>query len=476
VRSLAAAAETVPSDPVLPAIQGTNVVHPTEPITGPERLKQEVRLVVVTNTPATADAATNHAGEFEWEFAWKGWDGLQMQVVRKTRFKSPLRLWSPDQNLPFHQLQLEQVKLSGTIGARVEVDGAAFVTTGNLTDFDDGIELRRLLLSLGGDCILLLPVSYFVELGYTAGEFTLNKSYITFSHIDYLGNFQVGQFQPPMGLDLITSSRDITFMEPAAPNTAIAPGVEVGLQLGQPVFNQRATWALGLFAPGAGSQEYGNASQDYGSAIARITGLPIYHPNQTNPAANQLLHLGLSANVLYSSSSTVRYRSRPESHIAPYVIDTGDIESRGAVTGGAEAAWVNGPLIVQGEFIYSVVQQNNWANLNFGGFYAYAGWYLTGESRPYNPATGAFNRLIPRRNFSFNGDGWGALEIACRFSHTDLTDENVQGGRLDLLMAGVNWYPLSHVKWMFNYGMGGVSGGASDGNMFIFQTRVGVDF
>ena len=33
-----------------------------------------------------------------------------------------------------------------------------------------------------------------------------------------------------------------------------------------------------------------------------------------------------------------------------------------------------------------------------------------------------------------------------------------------------------HVRWMFNAGGGHVTGGPSDGNIVLFQTRVGVDF
>jgi phosphate-selective porin OprO and OprP len=462
----------------VPAASGTNDTASTNAISGPERLEHSTRVVLETNAPPTTSIKTNRPSTFQWEFAWKGWDGLQVQVVQSTSLENPYGLIAPQAD-PANQrprLHLEQVKMSGTFGARLEVDGAAFITDGNLTGFDNGIQLRRLLFSAGGDCILILPVSYYFELGYSAGQFTLNKSYIQFSHIDYLGNFRLGQFQAPMGLDVITSSRDLTFMEPSAPITAIAPGSEAGFQMGQPIFQERATWAFGLFAPGAGAQEYGAAAQDYGSAVIRLTGLPIYHPSRKDPATNRLLHLGVSANILYSTTSTLRYQTRPESYLAPYIIDTGDIAANGAATFGGEVAWVNGPLIVQGEGIYSVVQEEDGQNLNFGGFYAFAGWYLTGESRPYNPATGAFQRLIPRNNFSFSGGGWGAWEVACRFSHTDLSDKNVQGGTLNLLMAGLNWYPHSHVKWMFNYGMGHVSGGPNQGDMFIFQTRVGVDF
>ena len=451
-------------------------------LSGPQRLKQNVRVVIATNPPPAAVGGTNSAPgktkSFKREFAWRGWDGLHMEAVQQTPLTNPLSSVAilPAGASPFGYFNLEQVKLSGTFGARVEVDGAAFLTSGNLKDFNDGLQLRRLRFFAGGDCILVLPVSYFVELGCSADQFTLNQAYLRFSNLGIIGNLQVGQFQPPMGLDLITSSRDITFMEPSSPLQAIAPGIEAGAQIGQPVFHDRATWALGLFVPGAGGIEYGNDSRNFGSAVGRITCLPIYHPAPEDPAGNRLLHLGLSASIVYPTSSTLRYQSRPESHIAPYVVDTGDISASSAATVGAEVAWVSGPLCLQGELLQSVVSQEGGGSANLGGFYASASCYLTGESRPYDTQAGAFKRLIPRHNFNFGQGGWGAVEINARFSHTDLTDSNVQGGRLNLLMAGVNWYLHPHVRWMFNYGFGRVTSSPSQGNMNIFQTRVEVDF
>jgi phosphate-selective porin OprO/OprP len=72
--------------------------------------------------------------------------------------------------------------------------------------------------------------------------------------------------------------------------------------------------------------------------------------------------------------------------------------------------------------------------------------------------------------------GWGAFEIAARFSYTDLSDGDVHGGKIGLLMGELNWYLHSHVRWMFNAGAGHVSGGAYDGHLVLFQSRVGVDF
>ena len=181
------------------------------------------------------------------ELRGKAGTGLQIEAVQRTPLADPLESLGLQKKGtgPLSYLHLEQVQLSGKFGARLEVDGAAFATTGNLTGFDPGIQLRRLRVFAGGDCILLLPLSYYIELGYGAGKFYLNQSTLSFPAGRYLGTLQVGQFQAPMGLENITSSRDIAFMEPAAPIQAIAPGIEAGAQVGKPIF--RPARYLGLW-------------------------------------------------------------------------------------------------------------------------------------------------------------------------------------------------------------------------------------
>ena len=416
-------------------------------------------------------------GSSRWEFSWQGWNGLHIELWRKTHLANPLDalgLVDPDL-LPI--IHLEQVKFSATLGARLDVDGAAFRTTGDLTGFDDGVQLRRARINFGGDAILFVPFRYEIQIGYVPSQFNLHEAFLNFPNIKWIGSLQLGQFQPPMGLDLITSSWSIALMEPAAPLQAIAPPIEAGAQVGEPFANRRATWFLGAFGPGAGSEEYGSVSSGFGNALGRVTWLPFGRLDPEHPSANRFLHLGLSVSSQYASSGTIRYQARPESYIAPFVIDTGDITSSSVTTAAAEVAWVNGPFSVQSEFLQSFVGRTNSSSLRFGGFYAEASWFLTGETPRYDPETGAFGRPVPLRNFSFRkGEGWGALEVAVRYSHTDLNDQDVHGGLLKMWMTGLNWYLQPHLKWMFNYGRGSVSGGASQGDMSIFQARVGVDF
>jgi len=50
--------------------------------------------------------------------------------------------------------------------------------------------------------------------------------------------------------------------------------------------------------------------------VGRVTGLPIFSREPEHPESQSLLHLGVSASLVYASENTVRYRSRPESHLA----------------------------------------------------------------------------------------------------------------------------------------------------------------
>ena len=462
----------------------------------PNELRQRVHLTVESNLPpAKVETNATLASEkhFRWSLSWEGWNGLDFEMWRRTLLGQVMpgvtnaeealtaRSWlghSPPTNA--FRLHLEDARLSLNLGARFDIDAAAYVTGSQFQGFDNGLELRRARLIAKGDCVLVMPVSYQLEIGYVPHTFSLQDSFLVFQNLDLVGDLKVGQFQPPMGLEAITSSRDSTYMELAAPIQALAPGSDAGFQLGRPIFDDRLTWRFGLFGPGVG-QDVGDASQDFARAIMRFTGLPIYDFDPKKPYSTRLLHLGLSANVLYSGDSTVRYQSRPESYQAPYVVNTGDIDADGALVVGGEAAWVNGPFSIQGEFLHSFVREtlstNGTPTLNFNGFYASASWFLTGESRPYDRRRACFGRVIPKHDFDLRrGTGLGALELAARYSYVDLNSDNVRGGRMSMLMTSLNWYLQPHVVLRFEYGFGHVSDFSPSGNINVFQTRLQLDF
>jgi phosphate-selective porin OprO/OprP len=442
---------------------------------GPQKLKREGSAIVKTNSIATGEAVPDKKKSFQFNSEWQGWNGLQIEISQKTTIPHPFSdltevMEGTNANRVIH---LEELKMSGNIGAKFAVDAATFVTSKQFEGFDSGIELRRARVYAKGDCLLVLPVSYELEVGYIPNEFYIENSYLSFKDIAWIGELKMGQFQPPMSMEMITSSRDLRFMEPAGPVQALASGTSVGIQIGQPILAQRMTWRMGLFTHGVGT-DYGDASEDYARTITRVTGLPFW--TETEDGSTRALHLGLSASAQYSGNRVIRYRTRPESHLAPYVIDTGDIAAEDALTVGTEIAYINGPFCIQGEYLHSWVGEKNGRIPTFNGLYTSASWFITGESRPYDRYEGVFGRVIPKHNFNFGRDGWGAWELAGRWSYVDLNSDEIHGGRLGMLMTGVNWYLHSHLKWRFDYGFGRVQNHTPDGNVNVFQTRVEVDF
>jgi len=87
----------------------------------------------------------------------------------------------------------------------------------------------------------------------------------------------------------------------------------------------------------------------------------------------------------------------------------------------------------------------------FKGGYVSLGWMLTGESREYNAKRGLVGRLKPSSPFATGGEGLGAWELAARFNTLDLTDNSVNGGEMDSVTLGVNWYPNPYARLMLNY-------------------------
>jgi phosphate-selective porin OprO and OprP len=87
---------------------------------------------------------------------------------------------------------------------------------------------------------------------------------------------------------------------------------------------------------------------------------------------------------------------------------------------------------------------------------------LTGETHPYNAAAAAYGGIKPAHPFDINGGGWGAWEIAARYSTMDLnnligTTTGVAGGRQNVVTVGLNWYANSNVRLMFDYLHGDIS-------------------
>jgi len=318
------------------------------------------------------------------------------------------------------------------LGGRIMADGAHYDEDVNA--LGSGTELRRVRLSWDG---VLGEHWRFKSAAELAGGVDIKGAYI-----DYLGHpgytFRFGRSKELVSLEELTSSKYTTFMERAM-LTELTPGFNIGLAAGRTA----ASWGIGggLYAGG----EDGEDEQDEGFGV---TGRAYVSPWRSD---DMVAHLGLSASYRESGDSrSIRFRARPESHVTDNrLIDTGTIADVDNVTRfGFESALVAGPVSLQAEYLAAELDRGGGLpDLGFDGWYAYASWFPTGESRRYDE--GEFGRVTPLR--PLGSGGAGAFELGLRFSTLDLTDQDVTGGEQDNLTFGLNWYPTSNVRFMANY-------------------------
>jgi phosphate-selective porin len=143
----------------------------------------------------------------------------------------------------------------------------------------------------------------------------------------------------------------------------------------------------------------------------------------------------------------------------PFTLD----EASSAQVYNAELAATYGPLFFQSEYLWFNVDRTAFAplpSLKFQGGYAEVAYALTGETRPYNAASASYGGIAPANPFSLTG-GWGAWEIAGRYSTIDLNDRlgaatGVAGERQTIYTLALNWYVNRNVRFMFDYLHGNV--------------------
>jgi phosphate-selective porin OprO and OprP len=418
-----------------------------------------------TTSPSSASSepAGNHHPTMSvggWRIVWD--DGLHYEFHQLVPFGPELRPFRAEG----HPL------VEGTVGFKLQVDAAAYDARPTLPDVADGIEVRRARLLTEGQLFLFRPIDYKVEFGVTNESVYLNDFYLGLRDLPMVGTLKVGQMNAPFSLDRLTSSLDTTFMERATPVDAFAPGYLAGVLIQNHFVGDRVTAAAGWFSNGTGD-DAGDASDGLSRLVGRVTWLPYVDESSGAPG---LLHLGLSGSYVFSLSDSIRYRSRPESHLAPYLIDTGDIDAQNAGLVGLEAAVVYGPFSVEGEAIVALVDPRSGRDLAFWGFDVSGSWFLTGESRPYDRRTGVFSPVVPHAPFSLEKWRPGAWELKLRWSYTDLDDGPIHGGRMGILSAGVNWYLDRHWRMTLEYLYTRADGPSGDGALHTFQSRLQLRF
>ena len=392
-------------------------------------------------------------------------------------------------------------KMSVTAGGRIMWDWETFdqnnVSIARDGDFLNGTEPRRVRVFLKGKGFDV--IQYKLQLDFAGGDAAFKDVYFQINELPYLGHVRVGQFYEPWGLETQTSSNYITFMERSTINElGNIGGRKTGVMAHDYDACERMTWWLGAFVSRENSDPpvfpFDDFDDNGGTAIdGRITFLPWYD-EATN--GRGLFHVGAAytyrdiASVTNNATDRVRFRARPDLHLAGHMADTDQIQDCDEINAAAlEAAMVYGPFSIQAEYAKYWLKRTGNANPEFDGGYIYASWFLTGENRVYKRTDGVFSRVKPFENFfrvrAEDGciyTGKGAWELGYRASYLNLSDAGIRGGVLTTHTFGVNWYLNPYTRFMVNYvharshDKGAAYAPGVDGTCDGFGVRAQIDF
>jgi len=355
------------------------------------------------------------------------------------------------------------------IGGRIQHDWAWFHAEDELEDDvgdqESGTEFRRARIYMSGT--LYEVFEFKAQYDFAGGDADFKDVFIGIKETPRLGvGFKVGHFKEPFGLEELTSSNDNPFMERSL-TSPFTPGHNSGAMIYRTLGEGSFGWAAGVFRD---VDDFGFGQGDDGryAITSRLSGA-VWNRDE----GRQVLHLGAAYSHRNPNSNEIRFRERPEAHLATRFVDTGTFTADRENRVGVEAAWVSGPLSIQSEYMHSFVDgEDGVSDVDLNAFYIMASFFLTGEHRPYtvkgSKGGGYFGRVKPKHNF-LKDDGMGAWEAAVRYSRVDLNDDGLRGGELNDFTAGVNWYWNANFRTMFNYVLSRVSGVDDPGHGF--QTR-----
>lgn len=393
------------------------------------------------------------------------------------------------------------------VGGRTHFDGSWYHAGPAVTSdpstvalIRDGVDFRRARLRIDGTMYEVVDwaAEYdFMNSSIIGTSVSVLPSptdlWITLTHLPIVGNFRIGNQKEPIGFERLVSSRYLPFMERSFNQDAFYQGFNNGFVPGMLLFDtaldERATWAVGFFKPTNNSFAFNTGGGEY-SATGRFTLLPV-----DEDEGRRLLHLGVSGRTAGLDEGLVTYRTRgPErsgvNAIWPLYAGTPAINGSGQHAVNAEVASVWGPLSFQADYLFNFVQS---AFLTGGpvvgtvfyhGGYVEALYFLTGEHRAYNRKAGVFDRVVPRENFHSRpcGDcrfvGGGAWQFGVRYNHLNLNDHGINGGRLNDLTFGLNWFLNPNLKIQWNYSLTARASAVPnhDGPIQGFGMRVAHDF
>lgn len=365
-------------------------------------------------------------------------------------------------------------------------------------DLSSGGNFRRAQIGLRGTLFGDWSYNFTYDFGGSAVE-TGGHIYTAYLQYDGLAPFalRIGAYAPPAGIEDGTSASDLMFLERNSPaNLARSITGSPGRDAVSAIYaGKRLFAAVSL----TGGKVQDSAVYDEQQAVlGRVSGL-LYDDKDfsllVGANGTYVFKLPDAAANDAGGRHSVKLSDYPELAVdstASKLVNTGSLAADHYAMWGLEAAGRFRNVYAQGGYFAYYVDRTQTAYTaftgpgasdtvvvhpgddRFSGWYLQASWTLTGEPRTYNAANGAFAMPKPARPFSLKNGGWGAWELAARYSRLDLNDRaedtasvitgwtgagsktytyynTVRGGKQKAATIGLNWYPNRAVRFLLDY-------------------------
>jgi len=308
--------------------------------------------------------------------------------------------------------------------------------------FYPGTEFRRVRLGATGQ--MYGNIKWWSEVELTDNEVKFADMWIEL--MSGCGNIRVGHQKEPVGFDQLTGDRNIQFMERGFVNS-LSPGRNTGISSWGRCGDDMWLWQVGVYRDSnSAGEDTGNTHWGEYSFSGRLSGRPWMEDDGAS-----YLHVGASLRLEDSSDKMF---SR---NVSSGLFELGEASVTAGADdnwqGSAEMAFVTGSWSFLGEYSHIDCDLLSGDNANVNAYSIEGGYWLTGETQPYDKDKGTFGRVNPLHNYG-DGDGCGAWLAALRYSHIKADNEfAVAGGAFSNKASewtlGVKWLlnPHTAVHW-----------------------------
>ena len=343
-------------------------------------------------------------------------------------------------------------------------------------DPQDRFLFRRVRLGVKGDVGTNMFYKLETEVA-SADHLLFRDAFFGFRDLPAVQSVVIGNQKRPYGLDALNSSRFNVFIErPAVVEAFNGPIRRLGVASYGVSDDLRYNWRYGawnLDTLRADGTQVGDGLR--WQAAGRLATTYWWDEPSEGRGYGHFAVSGTLADPdargARRDGNVARFRARPELRTGDRWLDTGVLPgTRRFGLLGVEHVLNYGPFQWTSEALALRTARDDGGEATFGGAYTYVSWVLTGEHHPWSRESGTLGRLEPFEDFFLVnagdggvGGGWGAWEIAARYSHLDLSDDDVTGGEADNLTLGLNWYWNANAGMQVNYVRGRIAG-SSVGN------------